>query len=223
MRDVALRELIHSQTTRIRPPLTPEIEIFGATELTPIWSATEAALDEIGLAPPFWAFAWPGGQALARYLLDDPDRVRGRRVLALAAGAGVEAIAAALSGAALSVANDVDPTARAAARLNAGLNGVAIGVDGSDLRAAPRADAPLTPESADLLLLGDALYEESAAAAFLGRLRAAAARGAEVLIGDPDRGRLPRDGLEALATYEVPVDPEVEDVASRQPTVYRLR
>ncbi|MEL6317008.1 MAG: 50S ribosomal protein L11 methyltransferase [Pseudomonadota bacterium] len=212
-----LAETISAQTRRLRPPLTPEIEIHGATELAPIWTATEAALAQRLPGAPFWAFAWPGGQALARWILDRPESVRGRAVLAVACGAGVEAIAAALAGAARVVANDLDPAALVAAEMNARLNGVTLTLDPKD-HAAPGAALP----DAEVLLLGDGLYEAEPARRLLEMLARARRRGAEVLIGDPDRGRLPAAGLEPLASWRVPVFEDVEDAPERRATVYRL-
>lgn len=198
--------------------LVPEIRLYLADEITPIWEATEESLKEQGLPPPFWAFAWPGGQALARWALDHPEQIAGRQVAALGAGAGLEAIAAARSGAALSIANDVDPTALAAAQANAALNGVEIQLDGRDYTAE---GAP--PPTADLLLLGDAYYEQRLSAAFDRLAEQAAAAGVEILIASPDRPHPSRLELDVLATYDAPVPEALEDATARKTRVSRVR
>ncbi|MEL6979020.1 MAG: 50S ribosomal protein L11 methyltransferase, partial [Pseudomonadota bacterium] len=216
-----LRALVAAQTRLRRPPLTPEFEIYSATEFEPIWSATEAELEALGLAPPFWAFAWPGGQALARHLLDHPASARGRRVLAIGAGAGLEALAAARAGAHRVVANDIDPVAGAAAAMNAAANALSIEHCGADLFAAPGAGL-LEPTAADLVLLGDALYEATAAAAFAALAQGAAAAGAEVLIGEAGRGFLPELPVETVGRYRAPTLEALEDRAYRDVSVLRV-
>lgn len=223
--DIRVRQLIQEQTRPLRPPLTPELEIWGADDYSAIWSATEERLAAMALPPPFWAFAWPGGQALARHLLDNPTLAAGKAVLALAAGAGLEAIAAARTGAARAVANDIDPTAGEAARLNAERNAARVEVCVADLLHDPAAGR-LDPREADVVLLGDALYERALADAFLSLLVDAARRGATVLIAGPDRGFHPASdadfALEALARRRVPTRIELEDCAYRDVTVMRL-
>ena len=211
---------IREATVAARPPLVPEVALRLATEITPIWETTEAALDASGLPPPFWAFAWCGGQALARLLLDEPGLARGRRVLSFACGAGLEAIAAARAGAARVWANDVDPVALVAARLNAAANGVALETLPGDLPAAPAAAVrALAP---DLILAGDVFYERPAAARIEAWLRARAAEGAEALIGDPGRTFLPKTGLKAVAAYDVPTPRAIEDRDLMRTTVWRV-
>lgn len=195
-------------------PIVPEIALHLASEITPIWQATEAWLKERNIEPPFWAFAWPGGQATARLLLDDPSRVAGRRVLDFAAGCGIAAIAAAKSGAALVEAAEIDPLALAAVRLNAALNGVAV--------ATPEGDIVGAPCRWDVILAGDVCYEAPMTAHILPWLRRMAADGAEVLLADPGRAYLPREGLEPLATHAVPTTLELEDRMMRQVTIHRL-
>jgi predicted nicotinamide N-methyase len=197
-------------------PLVPEIPIHLATEITPIWQASEDILDAQGLEPPFWAFAWPGGVATARYLLDHPQIARGRGVLDIAAGCGIAAIAAARAGAGPVRAADIDPLARQAILLNAALNGVEIEIAGGDLLAAP-------PPEADLILAGDVFYERALAAKMASWLDAAGARGADVLIADPGRAYLPADRLEPLITYPVATTKELEDREVRETVIYRLR
>lgn len=216
-----LAALIRRETAILAPPLTPELRHRGAADYARIWGATEDSLAALNLPPPFWAFAWAGGQALARYILDHPDAVRGRRVLALAAGAGIEAIAAVKSGASSVLANDIDPVARVAMALNADLNQVALSIDGADYLAAQALPA------ADLILAGDIFYEQAIAAKLRPLLARAAAAGAEVWIGDagrpyrpaPDR---PEDRVTPLARYTVPTPVDLEDAPSREATVLRM-
>ena len=198
----ARRAFIEAHTARVRVPLVPEIELGLATEVTPLWSATEAWLESRGIEPPFWAFAWAGGQALARAVLDRRELVRGRRVFDFATGCGIVAIAAVLAGAREVVAIDLDPLACAAARLNAARNGAAIEVVEGDLVAL---DLP----GAEVVLAGDVFYDREASARFAPRLARLAERGVRVLVGDPGRAYLP-EGLVELARYEVPVSDDVE-------------
>lgn len=176
---------------------------------------TEAALEAQGLPPPFWAFPWAGGQALARFLLDAPEHAAGRRALAFACGGGLEALAAAKAGAAQVWANDVDPVALAAAEMNAEANGLALALAPGDLL-----DGAEAPE-VDLILAGDVFYDRPFAARILRWLTAQVARGAEALIGDAGRGMAP-DGLRRLAVYEVPTPRALEDRDSRIATVWRF-
>jgi predicted nicotinamide N-methyase len=205
---------IRAHTGIARAPLVPEIALHLATEITPIWQATEAWLSRANIEPPFWAFAWPGGQALARLLLDEPTRVAGRRVLDFAAGCGIGAIAAARAGAAGVEAADIDPLAVAALRLNAALNGVGVAVVAEDLVG--------TPCRWDTVLAGDVCYEAPMARRILPWLRGLAAAGAEVLLADPGRAYLPRQGLAPVARYAVPTTRELEDREVREVTIHRL-
>jgi predicted nicotinamide N-methyase len=195
-----------------RAPLVPEIALHLASEITPIWQATEDWLAERNVDPPFWAFAWPGGQALARHVLDHPATVAGRRVLDFAAGGGIAAIACAHAGAAVEAA-DIDRLAVAALRLNAAANGVTVAAQFGDVVGAPC--------RWDLILCGDVCYEASMTAHILPWLRAMA-REAEVWVADPGRAYLPQVGLAAFATYSVPTTLELEDRTQRQVTLYRL-
>jgi predicted nicotinamide N-methyase len=196
-----------------RAPLVPEISLYLACEITPIWQASEAWLAEHCAAPPFWAFAWPGGQALARHLLDHPGRVAGKRVLDFAAGSGIAAIAAARSRAASVEAAEVDRLARAAIGLNAARNGTTVAITGGDLVGA---DCRW-----DIILCGDVCYEAPMTTHILPWLRRMATR-AEVWLADPGRAYLPREGLSAFATYRVPTSRELEDCIEREVTLYRL-
>lgn len=207
-------EFVASQTVISRAPLAPEIALHLATEITPIWQATEAWLAEHNIEPPFWAFAWPGGQALARAVLDDPKLVAGKRVLDFAAGCGIAAIAAAQAGAVLVEAAEIDPLALAAVRLNAALNGVAV--------ATPPGDVVGAPCRWDVIFAGDVCYEAPMTAHILPWLRSLAAAGAEVLIADPGRAYLPKAGLAPIARYSVPTTRELEDREVREVTIHRL-
>jgi predicted nicotinamide N-methyase len=211
---VTAEEFVRAHTAIAAAPLVPEIALHLASEITPIWQATEAWLAERNIEPPFWAFAWPGGQATARLLLDEPARVAGRRVLDFAAGCGIAAIAAARAGAALVEAAEIDPLALAAVRLNAALNGVQV--------ATPDGDIVGAPCRWDVILAGDVCYEAPMTAHILPWLRAMAAAGAEVLLADPGRAYLPREGLEPLARHAVPTTLELEDRTLREVVLYRL-
>jgi predicted nicotinamide N-methyase len=205
---------IQAQTAIGHAALVPEIALHLASEITPIWQASEAWLGEQGIEPPFWAFAWPGSQAMARLILDEPVHVAGRRVLDFAAGCGLAAIAAAKAGAAAVEAAEIDLMAVAATRLNAALNGAAI--------TALFGDIVGTPGRWDLILAGDVCYEAPMTAHILPWLRGLAAAGAEVWIADPGRAYLPRAGLAPIAHFDVPTTRELEDRVLRQVTVARL-
>jgi predicted nicotinamide N-methyase len=202
--------------TRLLPvPHAPEIRLHLAEEATALWQKTEEELQAIGLPPPFWAFAWAGGQALARYLIDHPAEVTGRHVLDFASGSGLVAIAAAKAGASRVTACDVEPFALAAIALNAAANGVAVEVICGDL-----VD---TDAGWDAVLAGDICYERELAERVTGWLERLDARGTRVLIGDPGRAYLPRDRLEVVATYEVPVTRTLEDAEIKTTRVWRFR
>jgi predicted nicotinamide N-methyase len=215
----ALTAFVRASTRLQAPPLAPEFRLWLADEITPIWSMTEAALERTGLPPPFWAFAWAGGQALARHVLDHPDLVAGRRVMSFACGAGLEALAAAKAGASEVWANDVDPVAVAAATANAVENGLALTPLHRDLLARPDAARAFAFEA---ILAGDVCYEGPMAARVTAFLTEEARRGALVLIGDGGRGFPPQGNLVALARHEVPTPRELEDRDSRVATVWRL-
>lgn len=210
----AARAFIRTHTALTYAPLVPEIALHLATEITPIWQATEAWLQRRNIEPPFWAFAWPGGQALARFALDHPGRVRGRRVLDFAAGCGIAAIACAAAGAATAEAAEIDSLATAAALANAEANGLAV-----DARTG---DVVGQPCRWDLILCGDVCYEAPMTRHILPWLRHMAAC-CEVWIADPGRAYLPGDGLVPLAEYPVPTSLELEDRALRSTRLYRMR
>lgn len=201
--------------TRLLPvPHAPEIALHVAEEATELWQKTEDELAVIGLPPPFWAFAWAGGQALARYLLDHPQVVEGKHVLDFASGSGLVAVAAAKSGAARVEGCDIDAFAVAAIGINAEANGVAVTARADDLIG--------RDEGWDVICAGDVCYERDMAERVIAWLAALSARGATVLIGDPGRSYLPKGQLEAVATYEVPVTRALEDAEIKRSSVWRL-
>jgi predicted nicotinamide N-methyase len=201
--------------TRVEPvPFVPEIRVHTASELSPLWAATQSFLDLRGLDPPYWAFPWAGGQALARWVLDTPEVVRDKTVLDFASGSGLVAIAAALAGARHVIANDIDPVACSALRLNAEVAGVAI--------EALSADIVGSEVDAEVVLVGDVFYERDAAARFHDWLGRIAGRGAGVYVGDPGRTYLPA-GLLGLAEYDVPVSSELESAENKRTTVFGYR
>ncbi len=205
---------VTANTRPVRPPLVPELTLNLATEITPIWQATEAWLAERAMPPPFWAFAWPGGQAMARHILDNPQRVAGRRVLDFASGCGIAAIAAARAGAATIDANEIDPLAIAAIVLNARANGQEVVTVSGDIVG--------TQGHWDMILAGDVCYEAPMTRAVLPWLRRLAET-AEVWVADPGRAYLPAGGMESFAAYDVPTTLELEDRTVRRTTLYRLR
>jgi predicted nicotinamide N-methyase len=207
------RGFILRHTRLQRPPHTPEIELYLATEIEPIWRETEEALQRTGVDPPFWAFAWAGGQAVARYILDHPQEVAGRRVLDFATGSGLVAIAAMKAGAAQSLACDIDPFCAAAVELNAEANGVLVDFTGADLLA-------VDPPEVDVILAGDICYEWPFADRARQWLESAHHRGIRVLLGDPGRAYLPREGLTRLAAYEVQTTRELEDQEVRRTGIF---
>jgi predicted nicotinamide N-methyase len=205
-------DFVRSETIIATPPLVPEIRLHLASEVVPLWQATEANLTERGLPPPYWAFAWPGGQALARYLLDNSDLVRGKRVLDFAAGSGLAAIAAAKAGAPGVEAAEIDRFAIAAIGLNAALNGVTLGLIEADILG--------EPGRWDVVLAGDVCYERPMAERVGQWLAALAAAGTRVLMGDPGRNYLPAAGLSEVARYQVPTSLDLEDRISRETIVW---
>jgi predicted nicotinamide N-methyase len=204
-------DFIAANAALIAPPLVPEIRLYLATEVEPIWRKTEEELTREGVPPPYWAFAWAGGQALARYVLDNPVLVRGKRVLDIGSGSGLVAIAAAKAGAASVLAADIDAFACAAIALNAQANAVAIAATSDDLIG--------THGDWDVILVGDLFYERPLAERLLAWLR-----GQEVnaLLGDPGRSYFPRSGVEKCATYSVQTTRDLEDRDIRETGVYRL-
>lgn len=206
---------ILANTRLQRPPHTPELELHLADEVTPIWKLTEEALGELGLDPPFWAFAWSGGQGLARYVLDHPECVGGKRVLDFATGSGLVAIAAMKAGAAQATGCDIDGFCAAAVALNARANRVEVGFVHADLLDDP-------PPAVDVILAGDIAYEKPLAARVRAWLKQARKAGAEVLIGDPHRAYFDPEGLEQLAEYSVETTRELEDFAVKKSGVWRM-
>jgi predicted nicotinamide N-methyase len=242
---------IRANTALIAPPLVPEIRLHLATEVVPLWRKTEEELEAEGVPPPFWAFAWAGGQALARYVLDNAEVVSGKSVLDFGAGSGLIGIAAKMAGAAQVLSADIDAFAGAAIALNAEANGQQIGVTTEDVlspcfgaaaqhlsmtraesarsrhpEVRPRAQAGGAPKDAPVpwqtILVGDMCYERPLAERLLAWLRSRVANGATVLIGDPGRSYFPKSGVEKRATYRVQTTRELEDQEIRETSVYRL-
>ncbi|GAA0531167.1 putative nicotinamide N-methyase [Rhizomicrobium palustre] len=207
---------VRATTELETPPLVPEIRLHLANEVLPLWRKTEEELAQEGVAPPYWAFAWAGGQALARYVLDHADEigVKGASVLDFGAGSGLVAIAAAKAGAAKVLAADIDPFAAAAMVVNAKDNGVVLGTTCEDVIG--------HAGSWTLILVGDMCYERPLAERLLAWLTAETKAGATVLIGDPGRNYFPKSGITKLATYEVPTSRDLEDRDMRVTSVYRL-
>jgi predicted nicotinamide N-methyase len=201
--------------TRIAAVPGVPIRMHIADELTPIWEATEKDLAEANVAPPFWAFPWAGGQALARYVLDNPEMVRGKLVLDIACGSGLVGIAAALAGAAAVVANDIDPMCEAAVALNAELNGVSISYSGGDLLHGD-------PPDYDVILAADVFYEQTPARLFRTMLERARANGSTILAGDPGRTYFPRDAFRQVAEYAVETTTEIENHPVKTARVWTL-
>lgn len=211
----ARTESILQHTVVARPPLVPELALRLVTDACALWRAGEAELARLGLPEPYWAFAWPGGQALARLLLDRPALVRGRRVLDFGSGCAVEAIAALRAGAADALAADIDPWAAEAAHLNATLNGVSLETTTEDLVGADH--------GWDVVLVGDVFYEARFAARLQTWLEGLARRGAQVLVGDPSRGFFARDRAELVAEYDAPADVDVGGLYLRATGIYWVR
>ena len=206
---------IRANTRLEAPPLVPEIRLHLASELVPLWQASESELERQGVPPPYWAFAWAGGQALARYLLDNPLLVRGRAALDFGAGSGLQGLAAARAGAARVLALDIDPYACAAIGLNAAANELTIQVSAQDLIDDPCA-------AFEVILAGDVCYERPMAGRVERWLKALAAAGKTVLLGDPGRTYLPQDGLERVTGYAVKTTREIEDSDLRNAVVWRV-
>jgi predicted nicotinamide N-methyase len=213
-------EIILGSTQLRTVPLVPEIQLYQASEPMSVWQETEQATGRIGsLNPPFWAFAWAGGQALARYLLDHPEAVAGRHAIDVGSGSGLVAIAAVLAGAAAVTAYDIDPVAAAAIAVNADANGVTVPVVLADVRLHDDLPSPDT----DLVLAADAFYEQELAAEVLRLAERSREHGAAVLIGDFGRAYLPRARLVPLASYDVPGLRVLEDADVKHTTVWTLR
>ncbi|MGQ0674376.1 MAG: class I SAM-dependent methyltransferase [Hyphomicrobium sp.] len=207
-------EFILANTRLLAPPLVPELRLHLAEESLPIWQKTEEQLGEMNVPPPYWAFAWAGGQALARYVLDHSDLVRGRSVLDLGSGSGLTAIAAGMAEAASVLASDIDRMALAAVALNAAANGVAVETTDADLLAA-------SPAEHQVVLVGDLFYERQLAERVLAFVEAAVSTGSVVLIGDPQRNYFPRGRFRQAAEYQVPVTRELEDALIKRTAVWR--
>ena len=215
----AKADFIRANTRLMPVSLVPEIVLHVADEAVPLWQKTEDELEAMGLPPPFWAFAWAGGQALARYILDHPETVAGQRVLDLGAGSGLVAIAAAKAGAAHVMAAETDSFAASAIALNAEANGVQIVMLETNLLA----ESCPFPPGIDAVLVGDLFYEQTTAQRVIALLQRMAAAGTHVLIGDPGRSYLPKDRLRRLADYSVPVTRDLEDADIKQTAVWTLR
>ena len=205
-------DFIKTNAILMAPPLVPEIQLYLASEVLPLWRATEEELAANGLPPPYWAFAWAGGQALARYILDNPDLVRGKKVLDIGSGSGLVGIAAARCGAAHVLAADIDAHAIAAIRLNAAANACDVAVTQEDLIG--------RPAHWDIILVGDLFYERPLAERLLAWLVPLAV---PALLGDPGRNYFPKEGIEKLARYSVPTTRDLEDREIRETGVYRLQ
>jgi predicted nicotinamide N-methyase len=205
---------IRANTAVASASLVPELRLHLATEVVPLWQATEASLEKAGLPPPYWAFAWPGGQAIARHVLDNPRLVAGRQVLDLAAGCGIAAVAAARAGARAS-ASEIDRFALAAIALNAGLNQVEVALIDRDVLNDGAGDW-------DTVLAGDLCYERPMADRVAAWLRLQARAGVTVLMGDPGRAYKPADGLAEVARYLVPTSRDLEDRDERETVVWRV-
>jgi predicted nicotinamide N-methyase len=205
------QEFVRANTVSMAPPLVPEIPLHLATEVVPLWKKTEEELAEMGVPPPYWAFAWAGGQALARYILDNPGLVAGQRVLDIGSGSGLVGIAAAKAGAASVLAADIDAFALAAIALNAAANGVTLEITGEDRIGG------LTPF--DIILVGDLFYERPLAERLLAWLTPLPVT---VLMGDPGRSYFPKSGIEKRAAYQVQTTRDLEDREIRDTGVYAL-
>jgi predicted nicotinamide N-methyase len=208
-------EFIRVSTVVAAPPLVPEIRLHLATEITPLWQATEATLGREQLPPPYWAFAWAGGQALARHVLDHPELVRGKQVLDFGAGSGLLALAAAKAGAASAAAAEIDAFAWAAIAANAALNRLAVAVERADI-------IGWRPVPWQVVLVGDMCYERPLAERLTTWLRSLAQDGVLVLLGDPGRNYLPTAGLTEMARYTVPTPLDLEDRVTRDGVVWQL-
>jgi predicted nicotinamide N-methyase len=206
---------VAANTRPERTVLVPELELALVSELVPLWESTEQEMARRNLPPPFWAFAWAGGQAVARYVLDHPQVVAGRRVLDFASGSGIVGLAAARAGAAAVLCADLDPFAAAAAQHNAEANGLLLETTTEDLVGHLELDC-------EVVLAGDICYERPLAERVARWLHGLAAGGRTVLLGDPGRNFLPRTGLVPLAHYDVATTREIEDHDLRRTFVYAV-
>ncbi|MEK1887856.1 MAG: methyltransferase [Phyllobacterium sp.] len=208
------RQFVLDNTALQTPPHVPEIKLHLADEAHDLWHRTEEELATMGLPPPFWAFAWAGGQGVARYVLDNPECVMNRVVLDFASGSGLVGIAAALAGAARVVACDIDPFARPAISLNAGANSASLETRIDDLIG--------NDDGWDVVLAGDVFYDKALADQLIPWFASLAARGADVIVGDPGRSYFPKDLLRPLAVYAVPVTRVLEDAEVKRTTIWRF-
>lgn len=208
-------DFIRQNTQLLPSPLVPEVKLHLATEAVTLWQMTEEALEEAGLPPPYWAFAWAGGQALARYILDTPEVVAGKRVIDFAAGSGLVAVAAARAGAAHVAANDIDAFSHAAIELNTAANGLQIELLREDIIGDPL-------DACDVILAADICYEQPTSGRVEKWFRELAASGRPVLMGDPGRNFRPSERMEKLAHYAVPTSRELEDHDVRSTDVWRI-
>jgi len=212
-----MEAFIRANTVLASASIVPEITLHLATEETPLWHLTEERLKgNDPLPPPYWAFAWPGGQGLARYVLDHPEEIRGKRVFDFAAGCGIAAIAAAKAGAKMALADDIDRLAQTSILMNAKQNGVSIKIQ-------PVMDMEKPVSGVDLILAGDVFYQQAMSVQVERWLRLCIGQGVRVLIADPGRAYLPKEGLKELARYDVPTSRELEDRESRTVIVYEMR
>jgi predicted nicotinamide N-methyase len=211
-----MAEFIRAQTVLAKASIVPEITLHLATEVTPLWQLTEERLKgNDQLPPPHWAFAWPGGQGLARYVLDHPEEVRGKRVMDFAAGCGIAAIAAAKAGAKRALADDIDTLAQTAIQMNAEQNGAEVKIE-----RVMNMEKPFT--GADLIMVGDVFYQQTMSVIIQRWLQLCRAKGVRVLIADPGRAYVPQEGLKELARYDVPVSRDLEDRDVRNVIVWEL-
>ncbi|UDF05383.1 methyltransferase [Asticcacaulis sp. AND118] len=209
------KAFVRAHTQPLPVPSLPDLHLYQAAEVTSLWQMTEAELAQNGLAPPFWAFPWAGGQALSLWLRQHPETVAGKRVFDLACGSGLVGIVAAKLDAAQVTANDIDPFAAAAVALNAALNGVSIAYNGEDRLSGE-------PPAVDVILAGDICYERTMTEAMLTFLRKARAQGVAVYVGDPHRSYFPAEGLARLATFDIHTDTQIEDRAVKPASVWSL-
>ena len=215
MRRTSPAEFVLAHTRVRHSPFVPEVQLHLSDDSLELWETTQLAVERGDVPPPFWAFVWAGGQALARHVVDR-DIASGRDVVDIATGSGLVAIAAARAGARTVKAYDVDPFAVAATRLNARLNDVDVDVHEADVR-------DVSVEPGTLVTVGDVFYDESIAAVMMPALTAFAAAGAEVLVGDPHRAYLPAAHLDPVATYDVDVETDIEDSPVKTTVVARVR
>lgn len=211
----ALARFIKANTKAMTPPLVPELSLYLAEESLPIWQKTEEELQHQNIPPPFWAFAWAGGQALARYLLDHPELVAGKTVFDIGTGSGITAIASGLAGAVRVAGSDLDPLSVVAARVNAVLNGIELEVTTDNVLLG-------APEPYDVYIIADMFYERELAERALQFAKAAKAKGSTVFVGDPKRSYFPVNEFHCCATYEVAVTRELEDALIKKTSVWQL-